>query len=277
MFQKVPVRAEDLPLFASPCKREGIGDKQREGRSSSTLVFWAGVPVVVSYLLLTLPRLDQAQNRPAAPSAAQRQGGQPHVESTPTARHPLSYYTGGVRSNLFAPPQVKQPKPPPPPKPKPIVVPKPQPPPPPPPVNPFADWSYTGAVTAGDQRMALIENTKTKEGEYVKAGESFQGAQVVSVTDQMVTLSMNGKPSMLAKSDNMELTPMQGAPAASPAGSPPAGAPPPGAPPMPGGMPPGLTHGGADLRAGLRTILPNGQVLSPRQAMRRSGRLNRTF
>ena len=94
------------------------------------------------------------------------------------SRRSLDFYTKGVRGTLFSAPQ-----PPPVAKPKAIIV-KPLPPPPriivpevkPVEINPFADWSYTGTVTVGETKMALIENSKTKEGRYLKQGEEFQGA-----------------------------------------------------------------------------------------------------
>ena len=61
-------------------------------------------------------------------------------------------------------------------------------------INPFADWSYTGTVKVGDQMMALLENTKTKDGQYLKVGESFQGATVSEITEQSITLNSGGKP-----------------------------------------------------------------------------------
>ena len=171
------------------------------------------------------------------------------------SRHSLEFYTKGVRESMFSAPQ-----PPPPEKPKPIPV---VPPPPPPKIvvpiivpveiNPFADWIYTGTVTIGEMKMALIENSKTREGHYLKLGEMFQGAQVSQVTDQMVSFMAGPKPYLLAKSDNVNLVPLDrnaGAPI-TPTGQPgqPAAPAPTNIPlvpnaGMPVGMPMGLNFGG---------------------------------
>ena len=197
------------------------------------------------------------------------------------SRHSLEFYTKGVRESMFSAPQ-----PPPPEKPKPIPV---VPPPPPPKIvvpiivpveiNPFADWVYTGTVTIGETKMALIENSKTREGHYLKLGEMFQGAQVSQVTDQMVSFMAGPKPYLLAKSDNVNLVPLDrnaGAPI-TPTGQPGQPAPPPAiASPafntvMPVGMPMGLNFGGGSpppemlqmmREKAIQAQMPAGAVLS---------------
>ncbi len=152
------------------------------------------------------------------------------------SHRPLKFYTKGVRDSMFSAPQ---PPPPPKEKPTPVIMP-PQPPKSAyiPPialvvVNPFADWVYTGTVTMGEVKLALIENTKSKEGQYLKQGESFLGAQVSQVTDQMVTFTVGIKPYLLAKSDTINVVQLdRSAPYLG--GAPP----PPGAPP--GSPPPGM-------------------------------------
>lgn len=209
---------------------------------------------------LSAPTMLVAQNSGdnAAPSV------EPEEETS--ERRPLSFYTGEVRSDLFSAPQ-----PPAPPKPKPAPV-KPAPAPivPVAPVNPFADWAYTGTVTMNDTMMALLENTKTKEGRYVKVGEDFIGAKVGDITDQMVTLQSAGKPWQLAKSDNITVTPLDKSAAfltATPAGQ----------PGQPGQQPgqPGQPQAGAN---GNNTfILPNGRTMNGRQWRRRNRSLDRNF
>ena len=81
-------------------------------------------------------------------------------------------------------------------------------------------WAYTGTITQGDQTIALLENTQTKEGQFLKVGDRLMGAQVKSVTDQMVTLEASGKPRMLAKSDNITVTPLDRSAAPTPAAQP---------------------------------------------------------
>lgn len=116
-------------------------------------------------------------------------------------RKPLSYYTGGVRPDLFTAPL--------PPAPKPKVETKPAPPPAPPViVNPFADYAYSGTVGMGDRLMALVENIKTKEGQYLQEGDPFMGGKVARITDRLLTIDVAGKQQMLAKSDDFKLTPL---------------------------------------------------------------------
>jgi hypothetical protein len=185
---------------------------------------------------------------------------------------------------MFAAPVPPPPKPAP--QPKPVVQEEVKPPPTPPvePINPFADWAYTGTIRMGEQTIALLENTKTKEGQYVRPGDTIMGAEVTVVTDQMVTLSAAGKPNMIAKSDNITVTQLdKSAPFLTSGGQPgQPGQPQPGQP----GMPPGGFPGGRGGRGGMpptmtpqggQVILPNGRVLTPDQAQRRTEFLNRRF
>ncbi|HZT41146.1 MAG TPA: hypothetical protein VFA07_03110 [Chthonomonadaceae bacterium] len=132
--------------------------------------------------------------------------------SAPQTRRSAAFYSQGISSGLFSEPQPPEPKaatPPPPPKPvevtppdtEPSIVPE-------TPVNPYADWSYNGLVTMGDQMMALLENTKTKEGQYVQTGDNFLGAKVENVTDQMVALRDSGKLYTLSKSETITVVPL---------------------------------------------------------------------
>ena len=215
------------PLYASkfpvPSKVSARSDAAWPRRAVWTL------GVLVCGALLALARPDGAQNLPAtrnatspAPAATNRTpatGPNTNAASAPLAaqttqqlldapeesRRTVDFYTQTVRGNLFNAPQ--------PPAQKPVYVapPKPEKPIPVPPApipSPFASWSYTGTVTMGDQTIGLLENTQTKDGQYVKAGDNFMGAQVVSVTDQMVTLKSGKTPTLLAKSDNITVTPL---------------------------------------------------------------------
>ncbi|HZP83753.1 MAG TPA: hypothetical protein VFB21_19080 [Chthonomonadaceae bacterium] len=263
----------------------------KSGRTLPMNALWLGAGVLAT-LLLGFIQSQKPTHRPApaatrqtaaaAPSAkktlsaatmivAQNSGGTaaPTIEpetGTPE-RRPLSFYTGEVRGDLFSAPQ-----PPTPPKPKPAPA-KPAPPPvvvPVAPVNPFADWAYTGTVTMDDTKMALLENTKTKEGRYVKVGEDFIGAKVGDITDQMVTLQSAGKPWQLAKSDNITVTPLDKSAAfltAAPAGQPGQPGPQPGQP----GQPQTGVNGNNTF------ILPNGRVLNGRQWRRRNRNLDNNF
>lgn len=241
-----PITAKELPLFAQPirqCKPQHTSVMLGSRLSSVTVL---SLSVVACSALLLAAQVNRAQDSPASASKGKAKSAQtapksgdsaltvePVVEETSSGRHPLAFYTQGVRAGMFSPPL------PPTPKHKPIVVVKPAPKPLPLPIvpvmviNPFADWAYTGTIKMGDQTMALLENTKTKEGQYVKAGDSFMGAQVASVTDQQVLLTNAGKPTMLAKSDNINLVPLN-----SSAGAPGGGGAPPAANPNPGGGPP---------------------------------------
>lgn len=187
-------------------------------------------------------------------------------------RQSLDFYTSNVRDGMFSAPQPPRAKPTPPP----VLVkpPKPLKPLPPfqifvAPINPFADWSYTGTVHMGDITMALLENTKTKEGQYVKSGDKFMGAEVQSINDQMVTLTNGGKPSMLAKADTMIITPLsQNATGQNPAqGGPQNG--------QPGGQPQNMPPMGDSNQPSI--TLPNGRVLSGDRATRYQQRLDRGF
>jgi hypothetical protein len=268
-----PVKANALPLFAHSL------EAQKLIRMSPTeRIFWSGAALSVlsigaCAILLMAARPDRAQSRPgsAAPTKAaapQDARSGPAVEpsgDTTTERRPVDFYAKNIDSNLFTAPQ---PPPPPPPKPVKVEPPKPAPIVPVIPINPFADWAYTGTVHMGDMTMALLENTKTKEGQYLKVGEQFLGAQVSLITDQQVSLSSGGKPYMLAKSDNMTLTPLDKSAAYLTAQPAPA-------PGQPGAMPPGGAPGMAP--GGDMVTLPNGRTLTPDQAARRARRMNRMF
>lgn len=120
-------------------------------------------------------------------------------------RKPLEYYTGGVRADLFTAPQ---PSAPPVPKPEPAKTEPPKPPAAPVVVDPFADYAYTGTVSLDGRMMALIENTKTKEGQYLSVGDTFMGGTIQQINERNVTIAIAGNSRMLTKTDNFQLTPL---------------------------------------------------------------------
>lgn len=203
----------------------------------------------------------------------------PTVEppSDGTERLPLTYYTSGIRGSMFGAPVPAAPKPvvakpaKPQPTEKPVIV-------PPVEVDPFEDWKYTGTIRMGEETIALLENTKTKEGQYVKAGDRFLGAEVSSVSDQEVSLGGVAKTSRIAKSDSITVTQLdKSAPFMSGGGQPgmPGGMPgqPGGAPGMPGGAPNFQMPG-----RGGQIIMPNGSMMQPQDMERmRQQFLDRRF
>lgn len=249
------------------------------GRGRWALIGVLGGTVVLAATLL-------AQSKPRTPAAAQSgsrartaaASAEPR-ELKAADRKPLSYYTSGVRTDLFGSP----------PPPPPVVRPEPPAPVAPPPqpevIDPFVDYAYTGTIKIGDQSYALVENTKTKEGLYVKVGDQLIGGTVTEVTERGITVNVAGTPRTLAKLDNYNLTPLdKDAPfrTAQPQGGMP------GMPGMPGGMPgmmPGMPGGGmgfpgmgnipADVQ---QRIMQRFQGMTPEQLQEMRNRfMNRSF
>ena len=272
-----------MPTFARPLagRTPSSAPSSRSALPSAVTAFSLAALSCAALFLVARP--DGAQNLPNGKPAAA--GGMHRAASAKTAatgtvkavsasgtpdRKGLDFYTSNVHDGMFSAPVPPRPKPPTPPvkvvqkAPVEIKVPLPV-------LNPFAEWSYTGTVHMGDITMALLENTRTKEGQYVKSGDSFMGAQVQSISDQMVTLTNAGKPSMLAKADTIIVTPLsQNAP-----GGPPSA----GQPGQPQGGPAAMNPGmGAMPDASQGSItLPNGRVLTGDRAARYQQRLNRGF
>jgi len=143
----------------------------------------------------------------SAKTIADRSAAQTIVIAELPERKPLSYYTSGVRDNLFDAPLAPAPPP------KITVTKAPTtkvtvPSGPPAIVDPFADYTYTGTMQVGGQLVALVENNKTKEGLFLKPGDSLVGGKVTAINDRMVTLDVMGTPKMLAKTDDFKLTPL---------------------------------------------------------------------
>lgn len=239
-------QASDLPLFARSSPSFKFPEPIPLGMLGRTSLFsrhlvWT-LAAVTCGLLIGVARSDSAQNLPAncttahitakpqtntsrrlptAPAqAAPAEDTSPNVEPQKSSddpddngRRPVDFYTQSVSNSLFNAPQPPAPTvvvvkaPPkvaakPEIKPVPIKVPE---------INPFAEWTYTGTIVMGDQTIALLENKKTSEGNFVKVGDtisSVNGAQVQSVTSDMVTLNIGKKPYMLSKSDTINITPL---------------------------------------------------------------------
>lgn len=122
-------------------------------------------------------------------------------------RHPLDYYTGGVRSDLFNGPIPEAPKSKIDPKAvkrgailpdisMPVEV------------NPFSDYTYSGTMTMNGETIGLVENNKTKEGQFLHMGDSFLGGKVSTISDLTLNVTLAGKEEMLAKSDTYKLVPL---------------------------------------------------------------------
>jgi hypothetical protein len=125
-----------------------------------------------------------------------------------TERKPLSYYTGAVRASLFTSPEAAVESAPPAPLIKhtvklpsvKIAAPA--------PLNPFADYVYSGTVSLKGETLALIENSKTHDGQYLKQGDTFMGGKVKEIAERSVTLNAAGKPYTLVKTVDFKLLPL---------------------------------------------------------------------
>ncbi|MCW3053341.1 MAG: hypothetical protein JWN14_2511, partial [Chthonomonadales bacterium] len=76
------------------------------------------------------------------------------------------------------------------------------------PIDPFAQVVYTGTVTIGDEKQALLENQRTKEGWYLHQGDPFMGAKIVRIDDSAVTLNVHGQMRRIPKSNVYNLVPL---------------------------------------------------------------------
>ncbi len=288
-------------LFARPLNGPKVLQADRSGTGYGRQAAWALGGVMFGLLLgLSLP--NDAQNAPAGradttggaqrpatvqPATPRNSAVRPAAnagQATPSqamqdddipteSRRPINFYTQTVRGSLFSAPLLPAPK-------APVVVdntPVTRQPIPVPPLplqfNPLSFWSYTGTVTVGDQTMALLENQQSHEGQYVKVGDNFLGTKVVSVSDQMVTLKSGNKPTLLAKSDNITVTPFDRS--AAPTGVQQAAqqAQPQQVTIQVGGQ----TFVPTAAPAQPTVTLPNGVQITPNQAQRRNRRLNNGF
>jgi len=182
--------------------------KRRSRRHAAPLAIAAGIIAVGGVLALA-----QGTRHPAAAPAVQVSRGraaQPAVQlaaDTARERRPLAFYTGSVRGDLFAQPAPPAPAPAAPPA-APSAMPA-LPPAAPAELNPFSDFAYSGTVEANGELMALVENTKTREGQYLKVGDPFLGGSVTRISDRALVVSVAGVDRTLAKTDNYKLTPLE--------------------------------------------------------------------
>lgn len=158
-------------------------------------------------------------------------------------RGALPKYLQGIRGDLFLAPHAIAPA-------RPPVMPAAQSSAAPPrsvaaPEDPLVDYAYTGAVTLGEQRLALVENRKTRVGRYVSVGDAFGGGTVAGIDERTLTVRIGSTPRRLALNEDFKLVPLdrsaawmtQGPGGTGATGGPggPNGAP--GGVPGPGGMP----------------------------------------
>lgn len=207
-------RTEERFACFSQSLESKIQQNLMEERHSPVNLFLFGMPTIFCAGLMLLARPDSAQAQPGSerkpvpmPGATRLQPvrkAEDEVSVAPDDRRPFAFYRGGLRDTLFSAPM-----PPLPPRLRAVAVPITRPPVVPVvPINPFADWSYTGTIRSGEQVTALLENMQTKEGQYVRKGETFLGAQVSDINEQRILLRAAGKPISLAKSDNITIVPL---------------------------------------------------------------------
>jgi uncharacterized membrane protein YgcG len=284
-------RVDGNTLFAQPLEPSRPRRRPSQRRLLTPGVTLAVLLTGASAVLLGLARPNSAQNMPASKGKsettsrspivlAQNTGATRSAADTATAdtsgRRPISFYTQEVRGSMFSAPQppavkveapIKE-KPIPPVKVEPLVI------------NPLAGWAYNASATVGDKKLALLENVQTKEGQWVHVGDNFMGTKVDSISDQMVTVTSMGKPTMLAKSDTINVTQLDRSAAyltAQPTQQGPQG--------QPGQMQMNMMTGamGIDMSGvqavgnGATVTLPNGTVLSGPQAQRYNQRMNGRF
>jgi hypothetical protein len=239
--------------------------RKRRNRNWTPILIVAGAGLVAAVVW--------AQN--GRPNAVRATSAARPIDTAPTVsvalvanRKPLEYYTGGVRADLFTPPEAP-----------PVVAktapakvaPAPVEPPPP----PFQDYGYTGSIQMGDQYVALIENVKTKEGQYLKVGDAFHGGIVSRITDRAVEITLAGKTETLSKPEDYKLVPLD---RNAPGPTTQTGAPGmPGMPGQPGGLPgmPGMQGAAGAMPAWLQSRM---QSMTPEQQQQMQQRfLNRQF
>jgi len=276
--------------------------------SFSQRVVFGTVALVSCGALVAVARSNGAQNAPTSTrlsvtSVPRSPGRSVQVAQAPVAaqaapvsddgRRPVEFYTGSVRGGLFSAPEPPAPK-----QPKVVETPKalkePKVDVQPEEVNPFDNWTYSGIITSGTEKIAVIENRTTKEGVFLKVGDSTQGARLTEIENNMLTFKAGKKPYYLAQSQNMNVTPLDRSaiPTSTQQGGQQPGQQQPGqqpaqvqqmqiAPTVPGGQNDSdrfnrfraMMGGGA----GGMVTLPNGMQLDPSQFQRRSQRMNRNF
>jgi len=175
--------------------------KHKAHRSVLPMLAVAGLGAVAA--LVAFAQSSRRSGVVAARSAVQAQDVvqvSPAVAPNPQPK-PLAYYVAAVRPDLFTASDAE------PPKPKPVAQ-KPAPAPAPQVVDPFVDYAYDGTVQMGGQTMALIENVKTKEGQYLRPGDPFMGGTIDTITERTVSIRIGSRIQTLNKTDNFTLTPL---------------------------------------------------------------------
>jgi len=162
-----------------------------------------GLPAFTGYIVKQrghrAPLLSATSKQPAAMAVV------PEAESQTPTQHQREGASRSIRADLFSAPL-------PPPAPSPLpqkAQPTPLPVPAAPPIDPLADYVYSGVVMVDGEMSALIENRKTKEGWYVKAGDTWQNYRILSITDDQITVEVNGETHTLVKSDVYNVVPLQ--------------------------------------------------------------------
>ena len=104
---------------------------------------------------------------------------------------------GRIRPDLFAAPVVEKTVS------RPVTTPPPSPvTPSTPPPDPLAGWEYVGDVEIGGERLALVERKDTKDGVYLRVGESFGGGTVTAFDKQRVSVAVADSERQLARKDD---------------------------------------------------------------------------
>ena len=70
------------------------------------------------------------------------------------------------------------------------------------------EWTYAGYATADGSPVAIIENAGTKQAEFVRLGETFDGFVVSEVTPEAVQLTRSGETKVLRISEAFTATPL---------------------------------------------------------------------
>lgn len=182
-------------------KKRSVRRTVTTGRGRWGAIIALGCAIALTAALLAQPRPSARNTTGKRDASRKNSAGQTEVKAA--QRKPLSYYTAGVRADIFGSPPAA---------PTPVITPS-LPTTPPAPVepaviDPFVDYAYTGTIVMGGQPMALVENSKTKEGTYLKVGDQLLGGTVTEVTERGVTLTIAGRPRTLSKTEDFSLTPL---------------------------------------------------------------------
>src|SRR5438309_11218319 len=60
----------------------------------------------------------------------------------------------------------------------------------------------------GGERMALVENRKTRVGKYLSVGDAVEGATVSAIDEKSISLQLGGSPHSLALNTDYKLVPL---------------------------------------------------------------------